>query len=145
MVTATREGNLGVNLRARSHHILSGTSIRNGGDDEGFNPHELVEAALAACTTVTVQMYANRKDWPLAAVDVQVSIDREDTEAHITRRLELTGELSAEQRERLLAIANKCPIHKLLTGKIEIETRLTARTSSKGSRHDAAEAAYPAL
>lgn len=138
MVTGTREGTLGASISARSHTLLSGISRQKGGDDEGFDPHEFAEAALAACTIITVQMYANRKSWPLDSIDVKVSIDREGAEAHISRQVELTGHLSDDQREKLLAIANRCPIHKLLTSKIEIETKLVDGTlPTNANRGDA--------
>ena len=69
-------------------------------------------------------MYADQKSWPLQSANVKVSIDKEGLESHIIREITLIGALSSEQRERLLAIANKCPIHKMLTRKIEISTKL---------------------
>lgn len=109
---------------ARNHQIISGVTKQNGGDDEGMNPHELLEASLASCTIITVQMYANRKAWPLESIGVVVTTDSEGSNSHLTRQITFTGELDEEQVTRLLDIANKCPIHKLLTSNIEIETIL---------------------
>lgn len=94
-----------------------------GGDDAGLAPHELVLAGLGACTSMTLRMYAERKGWPLSAVRVVLGAER-GTPFTITRRIELEGPLDAEQRQRLLEIANKCPVHKTLTGAIAIESEL---------------------
>lgn len=95
-----------------------------GGTDLGFSPSELLCSALAACTCATLRMYADRKGWALE--DVQVSIDYErDNEQNTTllkRHITLIGDLSADEKTRLLGIANKCPIHKVLTNPIEILT-----------------------
>ncbi|MEA9357343.1 OsmC family protein [Bacteriovorax sp. PP10] len=124
MITATRNGTLGAISSVRDHQILSGTTKESGGDDEGMSPHELLEAALASCTIITVQMYANRKTWPLESTDVVVTTDSEGATSHLTREITFKGNLDEEQKTRLLEIANKCPIHKLLTSHIEIETIL---------------------
>lgn len=124
MITAKRNGTLGAVSTIRDHQVVSGTSKQNGGDDEGMSPHELLEAALASCTIITVQMYANRKAWPLESTDVVVTTDSEGANSHLTRQITFKGNLDEEQRARLLDIANKCPIHKLLTSNIEIETIL---------------------
>lgn len=124
MITAKKNGTLGAVSLARNHQIISGVTKQNGGDDEGMNPHELLEASLASCTIITVQMYANRKAWPLESIGVVVTTDSEGSNSHLTRQITFTGELDEEQVTRLLDIANKCPIHKLLTSNIEIETIL---------------------
>ncbi|WP_035052956.1 OsmC family protein [Andreprevotia chitinilytica] len=94
--------------------------------DSGPDPHAQLLAALGTCTAITVKMYAERKGWPLT--DVQVALrygdDHRDGDAKIERQVALTGELDGEQRERLLQIANACPIHKLLSGEIQITTAL---------------------
>jgi putative redox protein len=125
MIIASRNADLSALIKAGSHEIVAGEPSKLGGGDEGATPHELLEASLAACTIITVQMYANRKMWPLRSTNVEVRIDKEEAgAAHILREISFEGDLSQEQRERLLTIANKCPIHKLLSGKIEITTAL---------------------
>ena len=127
MVKGSRSGNLGATISTEHHHLISGVLPALGGDDEGANPHELLEAALACCTIITVQMYANRKGWKLASTDVSVDITNEGLDGtSMVRTVTFNGDLSDDERKRLLDIANKCPIHRLLSGKISIETRLAA-------------------
>jgi putative redox protein len=95
-----------------------------GGANMGFSPDELLCSALGACTAATLRMYADRKEWPLESVEVKVAFQRESSfsSTKIVRNIKLQGDLSEDQRERLLDIANKCPVHKTLTQPIEIET-----------------------
>lgn len=125
MITATRKGNLAAVSTVRDHQVVSGTSAKNGGNDEGMNPHELLEASLASCTIITVQMYAARKSWNLESTEVVVTTDSEGAQSHLTRTISFKGDLDEEQRKRLLDIANMCPIHKLLSSQITIETKVT--------------------
>lgn len=104
------------------HQLLSDVSAKLGGTDVASNPHEILESALAACTIITVQMYANRKSLNLQSTNVKVSVDKEGDESHITREISFVGDLTSEQRQRLLEIADKCPIHKLLTSHVSIST-----------------------
>lgn len=124
MITATKKGKLGAVSTGGGHQVVAGTAKQNGGDDEGMSPHELLETALATCTIITVEMYANRKAWPLESIDVVVTTDSEGANSHLSRQITFKGDLDEEQRARLLDIANKCPIHKLLTSHIEIATTL---------------------
>ena len=122
MVQGQRKQNWVAEITAGGHQIISDVSPKLGGTDLGMNPHELLESALTACTIITVQMYADRKTWPLQSMKVKVSIDKEGPESHILREITLMGPLTDEQKARLYEIADKCPIHKLLTGKIEVST-----------------------
>lgn len=96
----------------------------HGGDGAAPDPHDLLDAALGACTALTVTMVARRKQMPLK--DVRVEIAHEDVGGlyKLFRKIELVGNLTAEQREYLLGIANRCPIHKALNGRFEITTEL---------------------
>lgn len=104
------------------HHLLTDVPATLGGDDTGPEPHDLLAAALAACTALTVTMYAKRKGWPLDDVDVRIEHGKVDQAYALTRRIAYIGNLSAEQRDMLTAVANKCPVHKTLSGEIQIVT-----------------------
>lgn len=125
MVKGYRKENLVAEIKAGNHSIIAGVSEKSGGKNEGPDPHEILEASLAACTIITVQMYANRKNWELVSADVEVQIISESkTVSRISRKIKLKGNLTPEQEARLLDIANKCPIHNLLESKIDIITEL---------------------
>jgi putative redox protein len=124
MVEGHRKEKLVAELVAGVHRFQSGVSEKSGGHDEGPGPHELLEAALTACTIITTQMYADRKGWPLQSADVKVTIVKEGPETSITREIALRGELTQEARDRIIEIANKCPIHKLLESHVTITTNV---------------------
>ena len=111
-------------LDVGSDHFVSDIEQEKGGNSTGPSPHEYLAAALAACTGMTLKMYAGRKSWDLRDAVVRVDIERIDEVEIFKRSIELLGNLDTEQRERLLEIANKCPVHKALAGKIEINTNL---------------------
>ena len=118
------EGPLQQKLSTGDLHFLSDAYTVNGGDGTGPTPHEYLGAALAACTSMTLKMYSVRKSMNLENAIVTVDIERADDVEKFSRNIELVGNLSAEEKERLLEIANKCPIHKALAGQIQIKTQL---------------------
>lgn len=104
--------------------LFADEPIEKGGQDKGFSPRELLTSSLAACTCATVRMYADRKAWNLEKINISIELNEEDEQTKFTRKLELIGKLDETQRARLLTVANACPIHKILTGTIAIETVL---------------------
>ena len=107
------------------HFIYADEPTSLGGTDEGMTPGALLLASLGSCTAITIRMYADRKQIPLTSIKIELAIcpeDEMDKSTTITRKIELNGELDDQQRLRLMQIADKCPIHKLLTNPIKIET-----------------------
>jgi putative redox protein len=115
-------GKLQQDIEVSGHRIHSDEEVAKGGEDTGATPHELLLAALGSCTAMTLKVYAERKGWPLE--DVKVTLNAANSEGGyiITRRVAISGQLDAEQRQRLLEIADKCPVHRTLTGEITINT-----------------------
>lgn len=109
-------------IRVGSHTIRSDEHTDKGGADTGPSPHELLLSSLGACTTMTLRLYAERKGWPLKDVHVRLSGRHHGDRFVIERRLHLVGDLDADQRARLVDIATRCPVHRTLSGTIEIET-----------------------
>jgi putative redox protein len=118
-------------------HLFVADEPKPIGDDAGPSPYDLLLAALGACTVMTLHMYARRKGWPLQSVETRLSTRKvhaadfetceDDPNARIDlieRELVLRGELDTEQRARLIEIADKCPVHRSLTGEIVVETRV---------------------
>ena len=127
-LVTTDTGKFRQTVRIGAHALVADEPVESGGADAGPAPHEWILAGLGACTSMTVKMYAERKGWPLSGAEVIVEGKHEDGAFVMRRRVTLVGpELTDEQRARLLEIANKCPVHKSLTGRILIETGLMPR------------------
>jgi putative redox protein len=124
VVSQFGEGPLQQKLTTGDLHFLSDAEIPKGGSGTGPSPHEYLGAALAACTSMTLKMYTERKAMNLKNAIVTVDIERHNDVEILTRHIELVGDLDDQQRERLLEIAQKCPIHKALAGEIQIKTQL---------------------
>jgi putative redox protein len=122
--TKAAAGAIAQQLQIGPHILISDSPREIGGDDLGPDPHELLDAALASCTALTLNLYARRKGMLLANVEVEVSHTETDGVYRMRRDVRLMGALSDEQRNRLLEIANKCPVHRTLMGRFEIDTRL---------------------
>jgi uncharacterized OsmC-like protein len=125
-----------LDLTAGAHQLLADEPKALGGDDTGPTPYELLGAALAACTAMTLRLYAKRKGWPLGRISVAVRhskvhaqdcADRETTNARVDRLervIEVAGDVADDRRAKLLEIADKCPVHRTLEGPVEVVTRL---------------------
>ena len=132
-VTETGSGTYTQQIIA-GHHRLASDEPRPIGDDAGPTPYDLLLAGLGACTSMTVRMYAEPKGWPLERVRVTLRHSRihaKDCAAcekstgfvdHIDRDVELSGDLDDSQRQRLLHIAERCPVHQTLTSEVHIAT-----------------------
>ena len=110
------------------HQLLADEPVDVGGADAGPAPFDFVMAGLGACTSMTLRMYAERREFPLTQVSVSLSYDRVTVDGvardHIQRTITLEGELSDEQRQRLLEIANKCPVHRALSQSLLIDSAI---------------------
>ena len=113
-------------IRSETNFIVSDEPESSGGKDLGFSPKELLAASLASCTGITLRMYANRKGWDLTDIKVEITFDTDsvDNKFKIIRNIILSGSLDDSQKARLLNIADKYPIHKIITNPIEITTEL---------------------
>lgn len=124
-------------IRIGQHRLLSDELV-DSGNDKGPNPYELLLASLGACTSMTLRMYAARKQWPLQGVQVRLDHSRiyaedcaacdttEGTLDQIEVEISLIGDLSESQRLRLMQIADHCPVHRTLRGEIQIHLSLSA-------------------
>ena len=113
-------------LQTATNTIIADEPVEAGGHGLGFAPGELLASSLGACTAITLKMYAERKGWHLEEAKVVVTFewDKEALKSVMTRKITFIGNLDEAQKERLLVIANSCPIHKVLSNPIEITTSL---------------------
>ena len=113
-------------IKAEKNTIIVDEPVSLGGEGAGLSPMELLAASLGSCTAITLRMYAERKKWDLKDVRVEVTFQNDPNEkgSSFFCDIELIGDLSEEQREKLLEIGKKCPIHKTLLNPIEIESKL---------------------
>lgn len=137
-VTETGEGRFTQHISAGAHVLRADEPVSAGGNDSGPGPYDLLLAALGACTSMTLRMYAEQKKWPLERVSVRLRHDkihaadcaecetREGKIDRIEREITLTGSLDDAQRARLLEIADKCPVHRTLHSEILVRTALAA-------------------
>ena len=139
IVTETERGNYEQSITIGEHHLTADEPIEIGGGNRGPDPYQYLTAALGACTAITLRMYAERKKWPLEKVSVSLTHSKDHAEECLEcddfqgglkidvwqREITLSGDLSEEQRARLLKIADMCPVHRTLESEAKIRTSLT--------------------
>jgi uncharacterized OsmC-like protein/alpha/beta superfamily hydrolase len=138
VITRIGKSGLVTDIMANGHSLVADEAVASGGTDLGPTPYGYLMAGLGACTAMTLRLYADRKDWSLDSVTVRLNhqkIDAADCEAceskegrldQIERQIELAGALDEQQKDRLLQIANRCPVHRTLKSEIVIQTELKA-------------------
>jgi putative redox protein len=114
-------------IEIREHRLISDEPERRGGTDNGPTPTELLAASLASCTAITIEMYADRKEWDLGQLEVEVDFTESENEmpAGFDVQIRIPAQLSEDQHRRVLVIAGKCPVHKALAAdNVEIKDHL---------------------
>lgn len=129
VVNENGQGRYQQTIRVGQHTFLADEPVSIGGADAGPAPFDYLLAALGACTSMTLRMYAEIKQLPLTGIHVElthekIEVDGKGKVDHIKRLITLSGDLSEAQRVRLLEIANKCPVHRTLKSEIEIDSHL---------------------
>jgi putative redox protein len=123
---ARRNGFFKHDVEIRQHHLVADEPESSGGDDAGPNPQELLAASLASCSAITVEMYADRRGWDIG--EVTVDVNYEPAQRGSPTKFEMVvgfpKEMPENQRERLMQIVAKCPVHRTLEGEVMFEERL---------------------
>jgi putative redox protein len=124
--TARRLEKFRHDVKVRKHTVTADEPIDHGGDDEGPSPQELLAASLAACTAITMEMYAKRKGWNIDGLAIDVDYRPAERGCPTTFRLiyRLPAHLSEDQVEKLQVIAAKCPVHRTLEGEVTFDERV---------------------
>ena len=114
------ETGLAMHIEVGPHVLRSDEPVDAGGTDTGVEPQEMLLAALGACTSITLRMYAARKGWPLREARLSLTASTVDGVYVIRRQLTLEGDLDDDQLSRLEEIANRCPVHRAITGEVRV-------------------------
>ena len=120
------DGKLKHHIEIGNHRLTADEPADQGGSDAGPNPQELLAASLASCSAITMEMYANRKGWDIGevAVDVDYEPAQRGSPTKFTMAIELPKELPSDQREKLLQIVTRCPVHRTLEGEVMFDERV---------------------
>jgi putative redox protein len=122
-------GKLQQDVSVRDHRVTADEPRNHGGEDTGPSPQELLAASLASCSAITMEMYADRKGWDVGDMVVEVSYEpaQRGSPTRFVMNVQLPKELSEEQRDRLMQIAAKCPVHRALAGEVMFEETVELR------------------
>jgi putative redox protein len=122
-------GKLEQDVAVREHHLTADEPAAHGGEDSGPSPQELLAASLASCTAITMEMYAERKGWDMGdvAVEVEYEAAQRGSPTRFVMQVQLPKELPEDQRDRLMQIAAKCPVHRALEGEVMFEETVELR------------------
>lgn len=114
-------------ISAGNHQLITDEPIELGGKDEGVNPHELLAGSLASCTAITLRMYINHKNLPIDDIHVEVNVetDKANKTSTFKRIIHIHGHFEESVGKRLIAVANACPVHKILEGSIHITSEMS--------------------
>jgi putative redox protein len=112
-------------IKVRKHTVIADEPEDVGGKDLGPRPGDFYRMSLASCTAITLRMYANRKNFDVKSIEVSVSTEEGDGKTILHTNIKINGNLDEAQNTRLLQIAKRCPVHKVLTNPIEINTQLS--------------------
>jgi putative redox protein len=123
------DGRLEQDVEIRRHRLTADEPRDQGGDDSGPSPQELLAASLASCTAITMEMYARRKGWEIGDITVDVNYEpaQRGSPTRFRMAVEVPKELPEEQREKLMQIAAKCPVHRALEGEVMFEETVELR------------------
>lgn len=121
------------NILAGNHQIIADEPEDIGGQDLGATPMELLAASLASCTSITLRMYADRKNWAIDEIKVEVNIvrNKEKTSTDFQKTITVKGALDEEMKQLVLSIANACPVHKILSNTVAINSELVMAATEK--------------
>lgn len=115
-------------VRASGHTVVADEPVAVGGKDEGINPNEFLLASLGTCTAMTLRMYADRKSWPVDRICVDLTMDivkgNDQQTTYIKRHIRIDGNINEHQKQRMLQIADNCPLHRVMTSPIVITSNL---------------------
>jgi putative redox protein len=115
-------------IRSGKHTIVADEPLELGGEDKGVNPNELFLASLGSCTAITLRMYADRKEWPVDRILVDLKMDivkaNQAQTTYIKKHITIEGDISEEQKQRMLKVADSCPLHRIMTNPIVISSNL---------------------
>lgn len=128
-IQSAEAGSLRQMVTANGHQFYVDVSEEKGGQNTAADPHQLLFAAWGACTSMTIQMYANRKGWPLEGVTVTVDEEKKNGKPLIRKTIKLTGNLTPEQNQMLERIAEKCPVNQLIVGDKAVQKEFIPTTA----------------